>query len=29
MSQTSGILPAATDRVKKTVATRPPRQPKR
>jgi len=29
MSQTSGILPATSDNVKKTVATRPPRRPKR
>lgn len=29
MSQTSGILPSATDNVKKTVATKPPRRPKR
>lgn len=29
MSQTSGVNPSLYDRVKKTVATKPPRKPKR
>lgn len=29
MSQTSGIMPAMTDNVKKTIVTKPPRKPKK
>jgi hypothetical protein len=29
MSQTSGMMPACTDNVKKTVVTKPPRKPKK